>query len=340
MPILDPRAAIANRVHALRDYHQGHGFERAELDISGGIDSAVMLQLLCHALGPERVTAVYTGIHSSADSLARARAAAQAAGIPLAEVELSEIFDALQAEVVRALSAAGFDRAAIEQRIESDPTVLGSVRSCIRSPVGRGANRMTGGGIRHGTGNECEDRFLRFFQKGGDGEVDSNPIAMLSKGEVFQIARALEVPRSILEAVPSPDLHGTGEAHNDEDELRDLYGIDWTYSKVDPDSGHYTYVGTIERMSRLLDEPGVERKIFGAAALQGADLEQIVATGQARAFRGFDADTVRAQVESARHIERVTRHKMNPNCPTLGDRETLVAAEILTDELPEVGSPA
>ena len=43
---------------------------------------------------------------------------------------------------------------------------------------------MTGNGLRHGTGNECEDRWLRFYQKGGDGEVDSNPIAMLSKGGI------------------------------------------------------------------------------------------------------------------------------------------------------------
>ena len=70
-----------------------------------------------------------------------------------------------------------------------------------------------GGGIRHGTGNECEDRFLRFYQKGGDGEVDTNPIAMLSKGEVFQLARGLGVPQRVLQALPSPDLWGVGEQH-------------------------------------------------------------------------------------------------------------------------------
>ena len=39
---------------------------------------------------------------------------------------------------------------------------------------------------------------------------------------------------------------------------------------------------------------------------------------------------------SARHVERTTRHKLNPNCESIGNRYDLVAAGILTDELPEV----
>ena len=93
-----------------------------------------------------------------------------------------------EAGMREALTAAGYDGAELDTRVAKDPTILGSIRSCIRAPIGRGFNRMTGGGIRHGTGNECEDRFLRFYQKGGDGEVDTNPIAMLSKGEVYQVA--------------------------------------------------------------------------------------------------------------------------------------------------------
>ena len=235
-----------------------------------------------------------------------------------------------------ALTAAGYDRSTIDARIADDPTVLGSLRSCLRAPIGRGLNRLTAGGIRHGTGNECEDRFLRFYQKGGDGEVDSNPIAMLAKGEVFQLARALGVPRSILEATPSPDLHGTGAAHNDEDELAALHGVRWTYSKVAPDTGAYTFVGSIERTARLLDLPGVEATLFGDAVLQNPELRRIVDQALASSFRGFDPKEVADLLLSARHVERATRHKFNPNCESLGNRCDLVAAGILTDELPEV----
>jgi hypothetical protein len=40
-------------------------------------------------------------------------------------------------------------------------------------------------------------------------------------------------------------------------------------------------------------------------------------------------------LESARKWERITRHKMNPNCPTLGSREELIAQDILTNVLPD-----
>ena len=336
MPVTDTAALIDNRVAALARFHEDAHLPRAELDVSGGIDSATMLHLVSRAIGPEQVTAVYTGIASSEDSRARARASAKSCGVPLVELEMTDISQDLLAKMITALSNAGYDRSSVERHIEQDPTVLGSFRSCLRAPVGRGINRMTGGGLRHGTGNECEDRFLRFYQKGGDGEVDSNPIAMLSKGEVFQLARALDVPRAILEAVPSPDLHGIGEAHNDEDELAALYGVRWTYSKVDPDTGKYTFAGSIERMSRLLDEGAVEDAVFGEDPLDDAKLAKIVERGLARAFRGFDYDEVHDLILSARGVERITRHKQNPNCPTLGDRGDLLAASLLTNELPEV----
>lgn len=336
MPVLDTEALIDDRVTAIRRYHSSTGIPRAEIDVSGGIDSATLLRLVCRAVGPDHVTAVYTGIHSSQDSLDRARAAAEVCEVPLIEVELTKAFTEITEQLLDAAATAGHDRASIEANIERDPAVLGSFRSCLRAPIGRALNRMMRGGIRHGTGNECEDRFLRFFQKGGDGEVDSNPIEMLSKGEVLQLARALDVPVSILEAVPSPDLHGTGETHNDEDELAALYGVRWTYSKVDALSGEYSFVGSIERMARLLDKPGVEDVLFGTDEPTDPQLDELAQAALETTFAGFEADEVLQLLASARHIERSTRHKMNPNCPALGDRASLRGAGILTDDLPDV----
>jgi NAD+ synthase len=334
MPVLSTDRLIQDRVGAVRDYHETLRFTRAELDVSGGVDSAVMLAIVCAALGPEHVTAVFTGINSSQDSLDRARDAAAACHVPLIEVELDEVFTGMTRQLIEAATTAGHDRAAIESHIANDPTVLGSFRSCLRAPIGRVLNRMLQGGVRHGTGNECEDRFLRFYQKGGDGEVDSNPIAMLSKGEVFQLGGAMDVPRRILEAIPSPDLHGTGAAHTDEDELVSTYGVAWTYSKIAAETGDYTFVGTIERMSRLLDQPGVEGVLFGDAEPDATALDGLIAKAIATTFAGFAAEDVREFLRSARHIERVTRHKFNPNCPTLGVRGSLVAAGILSNTLP------
>lgn len=337
MPVLDTTALINNRIEAIQKYHVEAGIARAELDVSGGIDSAVMLMLLAEALGPDNVTAVYSRINSSMESGVRAGLVAKAAGVKLAEVSATGTYNVLVDACRQALREAGYDLEEIDARVEADPSIMGSLRSTLRAPIGRFMNRLTGGGIRHGTGNECEDRWIRFYQKGGDGEVDTNPLAMLSKGEVYQLAVALKVPEEIITCTPTPDLWGVGEEHNDEDEISKLSGVEWTYSRVDPQTGKYLRVGTIERMSRLLDtrlnpeHPAcVKDRLFGSNETWGSD-DEIIAKVLGAAER---AGLSRAHLESARKWERITRHKMNPNCPVLGRREDLVYDKILTDELP------
>lgn len=332
MPILDGPALIQDRVSALQELHARVGTQRAQLDLSGGIDSGVLLGLLARAVGPENVTAVYSSIHSDDAFRDRARLCAKAFGVSLVEIDLSDLFDQLSASMQSSLGAAGVALDDVRERITGDPTVLGSLRSCLRAPVGRGFNRMTGGGIRHGTGNECEDRFIRFYQKGGDGEVDTNPIAMLGKGEVFQLARALGVPRELIDALPSPDLHGVGEAHNDEDELLALSGVRWTYSKIDAESGAYTKVGSIERMSRFLDQEQAAG-LFLQTEPNASAWSALLQAAQAF-FPGHEATEVEALLRSARQLERASRHKANPNIPTLGTRAQLLGLGLLTDELP------
>ncbi len=353
MPVLDPKALIENRVNAIREYHEQAGVQRAELDVSGGIDSAVMLGLLAKALGPENITAVYSSVHSSAESLTRAREVSKTFGVSLININLTEHVDRIRDAMAMALHAAGYNLGEICERTEADGTIDGSFRSCIRAPVGRYFNRLTGGGIRHGTGNECEDRWLRFYQKGGDGEVDTNPIAMLSKGEVYQLAVALGVPRSIIDCMPTPDLQGVGEAHNDEDELKALSGLDWTYSRVDPETGEYTKVGTIERLSRFLDHEFAAwwdawRRVKGELLFEPEklrdpnveggwvmlDMQELAADAESF-FPGSSLEEVAYWLISARKWEASTRHKMNPNCPSLGDRKSLLGIGILTNDLPE-----
>ncbi len=334
MPVINGSALVDNRVAAIRSFHERVGTQKAQLDLSGGIDSGVLLGLLTRAVGAENLTAVYSSIHSGDEFRDRARLCAKAFGVSLVEIDLSDLFDKLVADMQASLASSGVDVTELKQRISSDPTVLGSLRSCLRAPVGRGYNRMTGGGLRHGTGNECEDRFLRFYQKGGDGEVDSNPIAMLGKGEVFQLAHCLGVPKPLIEALPSPDLHGTGSAHNDEDELRDLTGVNWTYSRIDAESGEYTRVGTIERTSRFLDA-GHEAVLFADSAPSDAQWVSMVEAAGAF-FPGFSRSEMDGLIRSCRKLEATTRHKANPNIPSLGTRAELIEAGILTDELPAV----
>lgn len=340
MPVLNAQALINNRVEAIQDMHRRAGQQRAELDLSGGVDSAVMLGLLTRALGPENVATVFLGINSNPEALIRAHAAAEAFGARLIAFDGTAVYGGFLNEMLHAMTQVGYSQEEILARIAGDKTILGSIRSTMRAPWGRAVNRLTGGGIRHGTGNEDEDRVLRFYQKGGDGEVDSNPIAMLSKGEVYQLAIALGVPRSILTARPSPDLWGVGDQHNDEDEISSCLGIQGSglpcYSYVDPDTGAYTSVGLIERLSRFCDY--YQEGLFDDSDdIAGALISQ-AASGNLRpevqeVFGNLSSDIIRTLLTNARRVEKITRHKMNPNCPSLGSRADLVQAGILTNAL-------
>jgi NAD+ synthetase len=357
MPVLDPQALIDNRVEAIREFHESINQPKAEIDVSGGVDSAVLVCLLALALGPENVIAVHSGINTDPDQTARAREVCAVAGVKLIEADLTEVYDKLLVSMQTAiLDAYGADEPTILPRLHeealADPTILGSLRSCLRAPIGRGFNRIMGGGIRHGTGNECEDRWARFFQKGGDGEVDTNPIAMLSKAEVYQLALKLGVPKSIITATPSPDLWGEGDVHNDEDEFANYFGFKASdygqtfYGYIDPETGEQVKVGLIERVSRFLDltttinvgfdfseDWTYEKLLFGDYTDDRLAFVFEEAL-EAAPFAGIDPECVEKVLKATRRIERMTRHKLNPACPTLGERSDLLEYEILTDTLP------
>lgn len=80
-----------------------------------------------------------------------------------------------------------------------------------------------GGRFVAGTGNMAE-RTVGYFTKWGDGACDFNPLAMLTKQEVYTLARYLKVPDCIIGKKPSA---GLWEGQTDEDEL----GM--TYNQID-----------------------------------------------------------------------------------------------------------
>lgn len=356
MPVLDSVGLASERIFALRTFHQEAGIPRAELDLSGGVDSAVMAGLLVQALGPEYVTLAHLGIQTNPYATARARRLADAIGCRLIVSDFSEEYDRIVLRMKRDLVSAGYDEEEVESRIRRDPTILGALRSMLRAPLGRGYNRFTGGGIRHGTGNECEDRWLRFYQKGGDGEVDTNPIAMLSKNEVWQLAWGLgslygtDAAKAafveVVAATPSPDLWGTGDEHNDESEFHAVCGVPFSYGRTDPETGRVIRIGTIERVSRFLDVPmplhcSMELGAWELVIFADKHLTEWGPVVEASRCIFPEAQFSEGQVvgflKAARRMERLTRHKMNPAISTLGTREKLLRDSLLSDDLSQYG---
>ena len=80
-----------------------------------------------------------------------------------------------------------------------------------------------------GTGNKIEDFGIGFFTKYGDGGVDISPIADLTKTEVFELAKVLELTNEIIMAKPTDGLWDDDRC--DEDQIGTTYEkLEWAMS--------------------------------------------------------------------------------------------------------------
>ncbi len=82
-----------------------------------------------------------------------------------------------------------------------------------------------------GTGNKVEDFGVGFFTKYGDGGVDISPIADLTKSEVFNLAKMLNIIPEIIEAKPTDGLWEDDRC--DEDQIGTTYEkLEWAMDYV------------------------------------------------------------------------------------------------------------
>jgi NAD+ synthase len=182
------------------------GFSRAVVNLSGGIDSAVSFALAAEALGPENVLAIRLPYKtSSADSLEHAQLLIDQFGSPSVTIPITQLVDPL---------------------IERDPMMpdmrKGNIMARARMIVAYDQSE-TFKGLVVGTGNKTEI-LLGYTTLYGDSACALNPIGDLYKTQVRQLARALQIPESIIAKPPSADLW-TGQT--DEGELG------FTYENVD-----------------------------------------------------------------------------------------------------------
>ena len=145
-----------------------------------------------------------------------------------------------------------------------------------------------------------------------------------------------------LEDVPPPYSDGDGEQYPRSIERNfsdaELAGIGWFRLSFDPvpdghrQTGEYTRVGTIERMSRFLDA-GHEVLLFGGAEPTAKVRSTLVQEAEPF-FPNQSREEIEGLILSCRRLEDASRHKANPNIPTLGERDELLSAATLSDLLP------
>jgi NAD+ synthase len=186
----------------IKESVENAGLSGAIVAVSGGIDSAVTLELTVRALGEENVKVIHllerdvTFEQDSMDVM-----------LHCARLNLTcEFFDITSILHV------------IQQSVPfieyENKTPFGNLKSRLRMMLAYYfANSLSRMVI--GTSNKSE-YLTGFFTKFGDGGVDLMPLADLYKTQIRQFARYLDIPDNIIEKPPSP---GFFRGQTDEEEL-------------------------------------------------------------------------------------------------------------------------
>jgi NAD+ synthase len=172
----------------IRDELGRHGFTRAVVGLSGGIDSTLACFMAAEALGPENVMALRMPYRtSSPDSLEHAEQVIEQLSVRSLTFEITDMVEPMFAE---------FET--------MDDVRRGNAMARARMIVLYDQSAAFDG-LVVGTGNKTE-LLLGYTTLYGDSACAINPNGDLYKTQVRQLARAIGVPAPIIAKPPSADL--------------------------------------------------------------------------------------------------------------------------------------
>ena len=189
----------------LKSETQRIGMGKAVLGMSGGIDSALVLELAVRALGADNVFAIALPYRESNPlSLELAQQGADKANCQFSVIDISPLADAYF-EQHPELNEGDNSEARLRR---------GNVFSRLRMTALYDQSAAING-LVFGTSNKTE-LLLGYGTQYGDMASAINPIGDLYKAQVVALSKHLEVPSAIVDRPPSADLwHG----QTDEEEL-------------------------------------------------------------------------------------------------------------------------
>jgi NAD+ synthase len=214
---INPSAVERKLVLFIKRKVREAGAEGAVVGLSGGMDSSVVATLCKKALGRTNVIGVSmpeAGVTDPRD-VADARDVSNRLGIRFRVVDITPAVRGVQQNLSDFRAEARIPAANIKPRVRM--TILYYYANLFNHLV-------------VGSGNRSELR-TGYFTKFGDGAVDLLPLGCLYKTQVRQLAAHLNVPKRIIEKVPSAGLwHG----QTDEKELGLPYEkLDVIYAGLD-----------------------------------------------------------------------------------------------------------
>jgi len=171
---------IAHEVHV-------NGFKKIVLGLSGGVDSAVVAALAAHALGPANVHAYLLPYRTSTkDSRQDALATARLCGLKTETIDISKMADAY------------IGRGRMDKVRKGN--ILARLRMIVLFDQAKKRKALVAG-----TSNKTEI-FLGYSTWYGDSAASFQPIGDLYKSQVWQLAGWLNLPRRVIDKVPTADL--------------------------------------------------------------------------------------------------------------------------------------
>jgi NAD+ synthase len=203
---LNTKIVMELLVRFIKDQTMNAGFTKGVIGISGGVDSAVSAMLAAEALGKQNILGVMIPYRTSnPKSVEDAMLVIQASGIRSEIVDISKMVD-------------GY----CEEYKITDSLRRGNVMARMRMIVLYDLSAREKA-LVIGTSNKTEI-LVGYGTQHGDLASAINPLGDLYKSQIWQLAEALGVPKSVIEKEPSADLW---EGQTDETEM----GV--TYAKLD-----------------------------------------------------------------------------------------------------------
>ncbi|MFC1533449.1 ammonia-dependent NAD(+) synthetase [Thermodesulfobacteriota bacterium] len=295
----------------IRSRELGEGCSRVFVAASGGVDSTVVTTILCLSFGPEYVVALFRNIKCDPQHLEDVKALKKILGFRLIKLDLTEEYDNILRKIKDQFIEEGLDW--IEEGTNAAEKSgwkesYASLKSRFTTPLAGFISKAidNGKGRIFGTGNAEEDGLLRYFDKFGDGAVDNNILDGLTKMEIRQLALYFyerfddgEIFKRIAEKIPSADLWGCGDMHNDEEELAN-WARNMGYNKA-----RITY-GNLEKEGTIAWVLGQDEK-FGVVSGEKSNWNKTELIDE----YGYNEEEVQ-NILFTRHLEKSTRHKTEP----------------------------
>lgn len=184
-------------VNWLKDYAEKSGAKGYVIGVSGGVDSGVV-STLCAMTGL-KVLVLEMPIRQKSDQVDRALEHIdflknKFPNVEGMSVDLTPAFEELYKT---------FD--VNDEDFPNEKLAFANTRSRLRMLTLYHYGQINGL-LVCGTGNKVEDFGIGFYTKYGDGGVDVSPIADLYKTEVYELAKVLDLPESIKNAIPTDGL--------------------------------------------------------------------------------------------------------------------------------------